>query len=120
MADTHDQHEDDEQGADPELSDALIALRRSLLRAQSDGDDSRIKFHIDHVDLTMQVSVTRTVKGAGGIKWHVLSLSGERSREQEGVQTLSLRLTPVVLDEKGARLPNDAQFISGSQVANEQ
>jgi hypothetical protein len=114
-----DEPEDEESGeAGAELADALIALRRSLIRVQEDGAGNSIRFRIDHVELTVQLSVTKTRKGSAGVKWRVLSLGGERSREQQGVQTLSLRLSPVLFNDD-RRLPDDGQYISGAEVEGE-
>jgi len=109
----------DGDGSDAELADALIVLRNSLLRAQEDGADSRIKFSIEHVDLTLQVTVSKASKGNAGVKWHVLALGSERSKQQEGVQTLNLRLKPIVVDEHGVPLPGEAQHIAGFEVPGE-
>jgi hypothetical protein len=60
----------------------------------------------------MQVGVTRAGKGSAGIRWHVLALGGERSREAVSTQTLRLRLAPVLFDEQGAVLAEAEQLIS--------
>jgi hypothetical protein len=95
-----------------ELATAIRALRSSLVSALHDGDTSKIRFHIEHVDLTMQVSVTKAHKGSAEVRWHVLGLGGERLREQAGVQTLNLRLSPIVFDDANRPLAADEQFIS--------
>jgi hypothetical protein len=94
------------------LPEAIESLRTDLAAAWWDGKRRRVRFRVDPVELTVQVGVTRTGKGAAGVKWHVLTLGGERSREEATTQTLKLRLTPVLFDEQGNEMPEGEQFIS--------
>jgi hypothetical protein len=71
-----------------------------------------VRFKVEPVELTMQVGVTRAGKGSAGIRWHVLALGGERSREAVSTQTLKLRLAPVLFDEQGKVLVEAEQLIS--------
>ena len=77
-----------------------------------DGKNSRVRFRVAPVDLTVQVGVTRTGTGSAGVKWHILSLGGERSRQSEATQTLRVRLAPVLFDENGIELAASDQLIS--------
>lgn len=102
-------------GGDPswvELSEAIEALRTALVAAWWDGQHKRVRFRVAPVELTVQVGVTRVGKGAAGIRWHVLSLGGERSREAATTQTLRLRLAPVLFDDQGNVLAEAEQLIS--------
>jgi hypothetical protein len=94
------------------LPEAIESLRMDLAAAWWDGRRHRIRFRVEPVELTVQVGVTRTGKGAAGVKWHVLTLGGERSREVATTQTLTLRLTPVLFDDQENELPQGEQFIS--------
>jgi hypothetical protein len=95
-----------------DLSDAIAALRRDLADAWWDGQHKRVRFKVEPVELTVQVGVTRTGKGQAGVKWHILALGGERSREATATQTLRLRLAPLLYGDDGKRLSNDEQLIS--------
>jgi len=104
-----------DEDADPGwvgLTEAIEALRDALVRAWWDGQRRRVRFKVEPVELTMQVGVTRAGKGSAGIRWHVLALGGERSRESVSTQTLKLRLAPVLFDEQGNVLAEAEQFIS--------
>ncbi len=104
-----------EEDADPSwvgLTEAIEALRDALVAAWWDGQRRRVRFKVEPVELTMQVGVTRVGKGSAGIRWHVLALGGERSREAVTTQTLKLRLAPVLFDEQGAVLAEAEQLIS--------
>jgi hypothetical protein len=106
-----------EDDADPDrvgLTEAIEALRAALVAAWWDGQRRRVRFKVEPVELTMQVGVTRAGKGAAGIHWHVLALGGERSREAVTTQTLKLRLSPVLFDERGDILAEAEQLISDS------
>lgn len=98
-----------------ELADAIEALRDALVRAWWDGQMSRVRFRVEPVELTVQVGVTRSGKGAAGVKWHVLALGGERSREAATTQTLRLRLAPVLFDEQGNVLAETEQLVAGRE-----
>ena len=102
---------DDSQGW-VELSEAIEALRTALVAAWWDGQHQRVRFRVAPVDLTVQVGVTRVGKGVAGIRWHVLSLGGERSHESAVTQTLRLQLAPVLFDAEGNTLAEAEQLIA--------
>jgi hypothetical protein len=100
----------DDEGV--ELGEAIEALREALVRAWWDGQNSRVRFRVEPVELTVQVGVTRAGKGAAGIRWNVLAIGGERSHQRAVTQTLKLRLAPLVFDGQGNVLAESEQFIS--------
>ena len=95
-----------------DLSEAIEALRTALLATWLDGQRQRVRFKLELVELTVQVGVTRTGKGAAGIKWQVLSLGAERSRQSTATQMLKLRLGPVLFDAQGNVLAEQDQLIA--------
>ena len=107
--------EDKGQPNSVELADAIEALRDALVRAWWDGQRSQVRFRVEPVELTVQVGVTRSGKGAAGVKWHVLALGGERSRESATTQTLKLRLAPVLFNDQGEVLAETEQFVAGRE-----
>ena len=104
--------EDASDGGWVGLPEAIESLRTDLATAWWDSRNHRVRFRVEPVELTVQVGVTRTGKGSAGVKWHVLTLGGERSKEVASTQTLKLRLTPVLFDDKGNMLPEEEQLIS--------
>jgi len=95
-----------------DLTEAIEALRAALAAAWWDGQGRRVRFRLEPVELTLQAGVTRAGKGAAGIRWHVLSMGGERSRETATTQTLKLRLAPVLFDAQGNVLAEAEQLVS--------
>jgi hypothetical protein len=101
-----------EKAGDVDLADAIGALRDALVRAMWDGQHSRVRFRIKPVDLTVNVGVTQTGSGTAGVKWHILALGGERSRQTEATQTLRIQLVPVLFDENGVEMAPGEQLIT--------
>src|SRR4051794_10075864 len=98
-----------------ELSEAIAALRAALLRSWWDGHSGLLRFRMEPVELTVQVAVTRTGTGSAGIKWHVLTVGGELTKQAATTQTLVLRLAPVLLDAQGKPRPDAEQLISDEE-----
>jgi hypothetical protein len=85
------------------LSDALIALRDELLKAQSQGqgDERQLRFRIpEPIELEFQAVVTQEVEGDAGIRWWLVSLGGKASRSDVATHTVRLKLAPVIHDLK--------------------
>ena len=98
-----------------DLADAIEALRAELENAWRKGLGGRIRFRLEPVELTVQAGITRAGKGTAGIKWHVLTLGGERSREEVTTQTLTLRLDPILYSRGGEPFPDEDQTIADEQ-----
>jgi hypothetical protein len=103
-------HDDEDPNVD--LAAAIKALRAALEESLADGSHSTVRFRADPVELTVNVAVTKSRQGTAGVKWHVISVGGQRERELASTQTLKLRLTPVLFDEDGGPLPEDEQLIA--------
>jgi hypothetical protein len=86
------------EGAVP-LAAAIAALRAELTRAWTDAQNQRLRFKVAPVELTVEAAVTWTGKGTAGIRWWLLEMGGEVSREKAVTQTIKLTLDPVTLDE---------------------
>jgi Trypsin-co-occurring domain 2 len=94
------------------LPEAIESLRADLTLAWRNGLADTVRFKAETVELTLQLGVTRTGKGSAGVKWHVLTLGGERSREVTATQTLRLVLAPLLFDEQGNERPAEEQLIA--------
>jgi Trypsin-co-occurring domain 2 len=91
------------KGAVP-LAAAIGALRDELARAWWDGRDRSLRFKPSPVELTLQVAATSAGKGSAGVKWWLISLGGEVSRESVVTQTVKVTLEPRMFDERGQPL----------------
>lgn len=81
------------KGAVP-LSTAIAALRGELTRAWWDGRHQSVRFKPAPVELTLQVAVTSAGKGSAGVRWWLIELGGEVSRESVVTQTVKVTLEP--------------------------
>ena len=88
------------KGAVP-LAAAIAALRDELLQACWDGQCQALRFRPSPVELTLQVAVTSAGKGSAGVRWWLIELGGEVSRESAVTQTVKLTLDPVLFDADG-------------------
>jgi hypothetical protein len=95
-----------------DLPDAIEGLRAALEAAWRDGLGRQVRFRLEPVELTVQAGVTRAGKGSAGVRWHVLALGGERSRQDMTTQTLKLRLAPVLYGADGTVLADGDQLVS--------
>ncbi len=83
------------------LSAAIGALRDELTRAWWDGRDRSVRFEPSPVELTLQVAVTSAGSGRAGVRWWLIELGGEVSRESVVTQTVKVTLEPKMFDEDG-------------------
>jgi hypothetical protein len=92
--------QDAPKGAVP-LAAAVEALRDELTRAWWAGRDKRVRFKPSPVELTLQVAVTWAGSGKAGVRWWLIELGGEVSRESVVTQTVKVTLEPVLVNDRG-------------------
>lgn len=85
-------------GAVP-LSAAIAALRDELTQAWWDGQHRAVRFKPSPVELTLQVAVTWEGKGKGAVRWWLIELGTEVSRQSAVTQTVKMTLDPKIFDE---------------------
>ena len=83
------------------MSAAIVALRDELTQAWWDGQGRLVRFKPSPVELTLQVAVTSAGKGRAGVRWWLIELGGEASRESVVTQTVKVTLEPMMFDEAG-------------------
>ena len=86
------------------LSAALAALRDELTQAWWDARRQSLRFRPSPVELTLQTAVTSAGKGKAGVRWWLIELGGEISRESAVTQTVKMSLEPVMFGEDGQPL----------------
>jgi hypothetical protein len=94
-----------------DLADAIEALRSALMSVWNAAPKNGVRFRVEPVELTVQAGVIKTGKGVAGVRWHLLSLGGERTKQTTALQTLRLRLSPVFLDANGNLLEGAEELI---------
>jgi hypothetical protein len=109
--------EDTDQVDWVDLADAIEALRSALMAVWNASPKKGVRFRVEPVELTVQAGVTRSGKGAAGVRWHLLSLGGERAKQTTAIQTLRLRLSPVFIDAHGNLREHDEQLIWDQESA---
>lgn len=78
-----------------ELSKMLGQLRRELLDAQWEGQDSRLKFLIEDIEIELQIATTQEGEGGAGIKFWILNADAKVNLAETKTQKLKLKLKPV-------------------------
>jgi Trypsin-co-occurring domain 2 len=92
------------------LADAIGALRDELVRAWSSSQQQRLRFKPAPVELTMQAAVTSSGTGWAGIRWWLVELGGEVSRESVMTQTLAAAARPVAIRHHNRAAVTDRDF----------
>lgn len=92
-----------------DLAEAIEALRAALTDAIGRGEQQRMQFRIQPIELTLQAVVTKDANGKIG--WGALGVGG--SYESARTQTLTFKLQPVWKTPDG-RLVDD--FTIASQL----
>ncbi len=83
-----------------ELWQLVAKLREDLQVAMGEGEGKPIKFKLDAVELELKVAAKKTGEGKAGIKFWVVSAGAGGKIENERVQTLKLKMTPVLANPK--------------------
>jgi hypothetical protein len=90
--------------ADLELADVLVGLRREIQAAQDRAKGENLRFRVDAIEVEVKVGVTSKEAGKAGVKFMVLEMGADLSRELQSMQTLRLKLTPESADGEPTRV----------------
>jgi hypothetical protein len=77
------------------LASAIEDLRSELLRALEAGIGEKLHFRLKPIELELQVAVTATGAGKGGVKFWVVEFGVEGGAKRETTHKLKLTLEPV-------------------------
>jgi Trypsin-co-occurring domain 2 len=89
------------------LADSINALRAELSTAWTRSQNQTLRFRPSPVELTLQAAVTSDAQAEFGVRWWLIELGGELSRQSAVTQTVKLTLDPVLYDEHGKPVPGD-------------
>jgi hypothetical protein len=87
------------------LADMLIELRSELDHAQKEGDGKALRFHIETIDLELQVTASESGEVGGGFKFWVVNGDAKGKVAAESLQKLHLKLNPIAVDDAGNERP---------------
>ncbi len=89
------------------LADLLIELRRELEEARRAGEDQNLRFRVESVEVELKVTVSKDAEAGAGFKFWVINGDAKGKIAAESVQTLRLKLDPLVSDTQGNPVPLD-------------
>ena len=82
-----------------ELSDVIDQIREQLADATLAAKNKDIQFFVEGVELELQVGVTKSAEGKGGLRFWVFEVGGGASIEGQSVQTVRVKLgKPITRD----------------------
>jgi Trypsin-co-occurring domain 2 len=87
-----------------ELAAAIESLRAELTEAMAAGAGQPMRFSLEPIELTLQVTVTKGLDGKIG--WNVVGFGGKR--ESASTDTLTVRLKPLWTLANGSVTPDFA------------
>jgi hypothetical protein len=89
------------------LSDAIAELRAELLRAMEAAEREALQFKLGPVEVELHVQRLTTAKAEAGMKWVVISASGEASGQRADTHKIKVTLAPVHADGREAIMINE-------------
>lgn len=76
------------------LATMLGQLRQELLDARAAGEGSDLKFHIQDIELELQLGTTQEAAGGIGVKFWVYNADATVNASEVNTQRLKLKLKP--------------------------
>src|SRR6185312_7206127 len=92
-----------DSGPDIDLAEMIESLRRELQISLERGEDQRVVFDVEKVELELKVAVTRKRGGEGGVAFWVVKAGASLESGRDMTHTFKLTLVPVFSDS-GKRL----------------
>ena len=86
------------EGTVAPLSDAVRALRSELTEAMRASASEPLRFRASKITMEFAVEITTSVEAEGGIKFWVVELGANTSRERAATHTVTIDLEPQVAD----------------------
>ncbi|MFZ3324736.1 MAG: trypco2 family protein [Methylocella sp.] len=87
---------DDEPGIP--LAQTIEDLRSELLKALKEGETQPLHFRLKPIELELQLAITTSSGGKGGVRFWVVELGANAEMKREATHKLKLVLEPVGLN----------------------
>lgn len=82
------------------LADVIGRIRDELESAQRDGEESRLKFLVERVNVEFAVQIRREGNGRGGLRIGVLTAEAGGSLSRESTHRIEIELKPHDRDDR--------------------
>lgn len=83
-----------ELGRNIPLKEMITSLREELSAAIAEGESQALKFHVPEVELELNLTLSKTTEGSGGLKFWVITAEGKHAVETSQVHKFKLKLKP--------------------------
>jgi Trypsin-co-occurring domain 2 len=91
------------------LADAIEELRRQLTRAMLAGAESPMRFTVSELKLELEVAVTKSGEGHGGIKFWLVDFGAKADFSNATTHRVTLQLNPVDTEGKPVKLGDSVE-----------
>jgi hypothetical protein len=94
-----------------ELAEVIRALRQELIIAQQSGQDEKIRFKVDQVEVELETLVEKEVggKGSGKIKFWVVDVNAEINGKYKNATRHKIKLSLKPVDKNGQLYLSDVE-----------
>jgi len=83
------------------IAEAVEQLRDDLLQAMAQGNDRKVQFGLEEVELELGLTATREAEAGAKVKWLVVDFGGKGKAGSEDTHKLTLKLIPITKNESG-------------------
>lgn len=87
--------------SDLKLSELIEALRVELAVAAEAGKDQPLRFTVGPIELEVEIAVTKTTTGSGGVEFWVVKAGAEHERANAVTHRVKVTLNPERADGSG-------------------
>jgi hypothetical protein len=89
----------DADNSDTSLADAIIAVRRNLIRAQKEGEGEEVRFTVGAIEMEFTVDITKEAGADISVNvLNLISLGGKGDRSRAETNRVKVVLNPRTID----------------------
>jgi len=90
-----------------ELAEMIKSLRAELVKAQDGGEEEKIKFNVEEIELDLEISAVMEKEATIGAKFYVLTSQVKGNEKNTVTQKIKLKLKPVDQNGDGILISDD-------------